>query len=342
MKKKRKTKKNHHVFWQKTWWFFFFFFFLKKSLPFNASQQSTSSSYPYSFSCAAQKNLPHNSVQQNKRRRRGRKKKQRDKKILNRNRTHHDLLWWNYSRRHLVQTQEKSSSQRCSCRLNLNKACVGFFCLGLEVWGNVFVLFFSWRGVGVDNGHLLLSSSSSSAVHHLRPSTHTLFSLSLSLSLSFFLSFFSLSLSLSLSTDNNNFTKDKVLSSRAKQQRAKQNPKKKKRDRDFWGRFIRKIFWANRFPSFLPSNGVSSNPAAKPQKKKNNAYPDPSSYLAPNCATTAFPKTPPHKQVNSLLRFANPKRQKKYDYFFTVSLSFFPSCPYSPPQPKSLLKNSQA
>jgi hypothetical protein len=71
------------------------------------------------------------------------------------------LLWWNYSRRHLVQTQEKSSSgerqwQRCSCRLNLNKACVEFFCLGLEVWGNVFVLFFSWRGVGVDNGHLLL------------------------------------------------------------------------------------------------------------------------------------------------------------------------------------------
>lgn len=74
------------------------------------------------------KNLPHNSVQQNKRKSRGRKKKQRDKKILNRNRTHHDLLSWNYCRRHhLVQTPEKSSAgvrqwQRCSCRLNLNKA----------------------------------------------------------------------------------------------------------------------------------------------------------------------------------------------------------------------------
>jgi hypothetical protein len=64
----------------------------KKNLPFNASQQSASSSYPYSFSCAARKNLPHNSVQQNKRKRRGRKKKQGHKKILNRNRTHHDLL----------------------------------------------------------------------------------------------------------------------------------------------------------------------------------------------------------------------------------------------------------
>jgi hypothetical protein len=52
----------------------------------------------------------------------------------------------------------------------------------------------------------------------------------LSLSLSLSLSFFSLPPSLSLSTDNKKFTKDKVL---AKQQRAKQNPKKKKRDRDF-------------------------------------------------------------------------------------------------------------
>jgi hypothetical protein len=51
---------------------------------------------------------------------------------------------------------------------------------------------------------------------------HSLFSLSLSLSF--------VSPSLSLCPDNNNFTKDKVL---AKQQRAKQNPEKKKRDRDF-------------------------------------------------------------------------------------------------------------
>ncbi len=166
---------------------------LKKNLPFNASRQSASSSYPYSFSCAAQKNLPHNSVQQNKRKSRGRKKKQRDKKILNRNRTHHDLLWWNYSRRHLVQTQEKPSSgerqwQRCSSRLNLNKACVSFFCRGLEVWGNVFVLFFFVTRSGRWQWTSSSSWSSSSAVHHLRPSTHTLFSLS----------FFSLPLSLSL------------------------------------------------------------------------------------------------------------------------------------------------
>ncbi len=159
------------------------------------------------------------------------------------------------------------------------------------------------------------SSSSSSAVHHLRPSTHTLFSLSLSLS--FFLSFFSLPLS--LSTDNNNFTKDKVLSSRAKQQRAKQNPKKKKRDRDFWWRFIRKIFWADRFPSF---QWRLVQPRRKTQKKKKTAYPDSSStwlQIAPR-----LPFTKPHHTNKSTPFFASPIQSvKKVRLLFSQYLSFF-------------------
>jgi hypothetical protein len=78
--------------------------------------------------------------------------------------------------------------------------------------------------VGVDNGHLLLLRRLLLPPSIICVHRRTLSFFSLSLSLSF------VSPSLSLCTDNNNFTKDKVL---AKQQRAKQNPKKKKRDRDF-------------------------------------------------------------------------------------------------------------
>jgi hypothetical protein len=168
-----------------------------------------------------------------------------------------------------------------------------------------------------------------------RPSYASIDAHSLLLSLSFFLSFLSPSLSLSLSTDNNNFTKDKVL---AKQQKSKTKPQKEKTR----PRLLRKIYPQDFFVQidFLPSNGVESNPAAKPQKKREMlTRMDPCIYLAPNCATTSFRKTPPHKQtnkqVNLLLRFANPKASKKkstYEYFF----SFF--LPAHSPQSKSLLK----
>jgi len=127
-----------------------------------------------------------------------------------------------------VQTQEKSSSgerqwQRCSCRLNLNKACVGLF---LSWFGGVGqrVCFVFFRD---EEWALTMDIFFFVVFFFRRPSSASIDAHSL---LSLFLSFFLFSPSLSLSTDNNNFTKDKVL---AKQQRAKQNPKKKKRDRDF-------------------------------------------------------------------------------------------------------------
>jgi hypothetical protein len=71
---------------------------------------------------------------------------------------------------------------------------------------------------------------------------------------------------------------------------------------------------------------LSPTPPQNPKKNKN-AYPDPSIYLAPNCATTSFRKTPPHKQVNLLLRFANPKASKKYERILFHSISPFSFLP---------------
>lgn len=138
--------------------------------------------------------------------------------------------------------------------------------------------------------------------------------LSLTLALSFFLSF------LSLSTDNNNFTKDKVLSSRAKQQRAKQNPKKKKTR----PRLLRKIYpqdFLSRSISFLPM-AFSPTPPQNPKKKKQ-CLPGSLQLLGSKLRHDSLSQNPTTQtsQLPSSLR--QSKASKKYDYFFTASLSFF-------------------
>jgi hypothetical protein len=120
--------------------------------------------------------------------------------------------------------------------------------------------------------------------------------LSLTLALSFFLSF------LSLSTDNNNFTKDKVLSSRAKQQRAKQNPKKKKTR----PRLLRKIYpqdFLSRSISFLPM-AFSPTPPQNPKKKKTMLTRIPPATWLQIAPRLPFPK--PHHTNKSTPFFASP------------------------------------
>jgi hypothetical protein len=81
----------------------------------------------------------------------------------------------------------------------------------------------------------------------------------------------------------------------------------------------------------------SPTPPQNPQKKKT-AYPDLSIYLGLQIAPRlAFAKPHHTKQVNLLLRFANPKASKKVRLLaFSQYLSLF--LPAHSPRSKSLLK----